>query len=156
MKRMICRLIEERDVKPTAALFKEAFSPSTGEVKKTRARVNNERRGAVVAVDGVTVVGFIFFAFHEEQKRPVLLIDRVAVKEDTRRKRVATRMLNWLIEYAEQFEYDFAYLLVNGGKVGAFNCYKQCGFSLNDSRKNTTALDEYDMLMLRMERPKVR
>jgi predicted N-acetyltransferase YhbS len=149
-KDLSCRLIQESDVDAVAAIYRVAFAPAYSEVELTRQRVGDERRGAVVAVDGSTAIGTIFFSFIEEDGRHVLFIDRVAVCAQHRRQGVASAMLAWLLHFASRFEHEFAFLLVNGGNTAAFKCYVRSGFVLNDSRLDKQW--DYDPLLLRMER----
>jgi ribosomal protein S18 acetylase RimI-like enzyme len=153
-KKLSCGLIQEGDVDVVAGLYTRIFSPAYRANEYARERIGNDRKGVVVAREGEAPVGFIYFSLIEEDKRQVLYISNIGVLTENRRMGVATAMLEWLFRHACAFQYEFAFLLVNGGNQAAFDCYVRCGFEISDSRVLRNEW-EYDPLLIRMERKNV-
>lgn len=63
-------------------------------------------------------------------------ICNILVHEDFRNMRIATRMINKFVEYAQNHNFDFLTLEVRESNFKAINLYKNCGFKNMGVRKN--------------------
>jgi ribosomal protein S18 acetylase RimI-like enzyme len=145
-----CRLIGEADVQSVANLFASAFVSIHTEISRARERVGREYSGVVVATKDGTVVGAIVFDLGEEDDRKTLYIEQLAVQSEHRRQGICSAMMEWLVRFALQFDYEYSFLIVNGTNTAAINCYTRNGFSVRDSRRSIQV--DYDPIILRMER----
>jgi ribosomal-protein-alanine N-acetyltransferase len=79
---------------------------------------------AVVARDGSRIVGFAIMEFGDERAHLVLL----AVRPSHRRRGIARRMLNWLIESAVTAGSSSVHVEVRESNPPAHALYRQLGF----------------------------
>ena len=97
-----------------------------------------------IVYDDINIKGAIFF----EEIYEKVDIDYVIVNNNYRRKGVASKLLEYLIDYCKEKCISNITLEVNENNIAAINLYKKYGFETAATRKNYYK-EEDGLLMIR-------
>lgn len=97
-----------------------------------------------IVYDDINIKGAIFF----EEIYEKVDIDYVIVNNNYRRKGVASKLLEYLIDYCKEKSISNITLEVNENNIAAINLYKKYGFETAATRKNYYK-EEDGLLMIR-------
>ncbi len=123
--------ITREDAKALAQLDKECFSVPWSE-KSFLDEVSNQAAKYVIAKDGDIIAGYAgFWQVLDEGQ-----ITNVAVRKDSRRRKIASAMIFELIKKAIQHNISRLTLEVRKSNNAAISLYTSCGFKVVGERKN--------------------
>ena len=114
------------------------------ETKSCYNKINQNPFCKCIVYDDINIKGAIFF----EEIYEKVDIDYVIVNNNYRRKGVASKLLEYLIDYCKEKSISNITLEVNENNIAAINLYKKYGFETAATRKNYYK-EEDGLLMIR-------
>ena len=122
------RLAEPRDAQGIALMSRDLIESGLGwryDAPRIARGISDRDTVALVACDGRLVIGFAMMQFGEERAHLALL----AVRPLYRRRGVARRLVEWLIDSAQTAGIASVHLELRAGNDAAKRFYRALGFS---------------------------
>jgi ribosomal protein S18 acetylase RimI-like enzyme len=135
MNDIVITYMQQKDLQYIPELYKEYGNRNTDIQKmydEYKRLQDNKDYLFIVAKDNEKVVGFMSVIINHdivEQCKPFITIWNVRVKSEYRNKKIGTRMINFIEQYAKENNCDFIALLAAPNNKIAQSFYQSLGFN---------------------------
>ena len=98
----------------------------------------------IIAEDDTEIIGMLVTNRIMTLAKKSLIIDEVFVDEKYRKQGIATKLVEYCVNYAKENDYDCIELLVNNDNNSALNLYCKCGFDETNKTHMVKILKEWE------------